>query len=498
MGNLLENILINYRWIFVCFFLLPLSTIYNVWFYARNWLIFKLGSAPKQHNLRVRDIQRQVKEWRAAGGKTPMCTGRPGWLTMSLRLGQYKKKLHQIYLPLMDVLDIDTSRQIVRVEPLVTMGQLSATLLSQGWTLPVVPELDDLTVGGLINGTGVETSSHIYGLFQHICVSYELILSDGSVVTCTKDNEPDLFYSVPWAHGTLGFLLSAEIRIIPAKKFVHLQYTPTYTLDDFIKKFTYESTRKDPHQFVEALAFGPDRSVLMVADMTDQPDPKKINKIGHYYKPWFYKHVETFLRKGPSEEYIPLQDYFHRHTRSLFWQLQYIIPFGNNQLFRYFLGWLMPPKVSLLKLTQGETIRKLYEEHQFIQDLMIPLNSLKEAIGVLHDTVKIYPIWLCPFLLHADPGMVHPQQDSGQMYVDVGLYGEPQVMGYQAARDTRKMEAYCRKTGGFQMLYADSYMTKDEFCEMFDHQLYDKMREQLNCKSAFPHVYDKVGRKTLL
>lgn len=39
--------------------------------------------------------------------------------------------------------------QVVRVEPLANMGQVTALLNSIGWTLPVVPELDDLTVGGL-------------------------------------------------------------------------------------------------------------------------------------------------------------------------------------------------------------------------------------------------------------------------------------------------------------------------------------------------------------
>lgn len=39
--------------------------------------------------------------------------------------------------------------QVVRVEPLANMGQVSALLNSIGWTLPVVPELDDLTVGKL-------------------------------------------------------------------------------------------------------------------------------------------------------------------------------------------------------------------------------------------------------------------------------------------------------------------------------------------------------------
>ena len=49
---------------------------------------------------------------------------------------------------------------------MVTMGQLSRTLDRLGWTIPILPELDDLTVGGLVMGTGIETSSHIYGLFQ--------------------------------------------------------------------------------------------------------------------------------------------------------------------------------------------------------------------------------------------------------------------------------------------------------------------------------------------
>ena len=63
-----------------------------------------------------------------------------------------------------------------------------------------------------------------------------------------------------------------------------------------------------------------------------------------------------------------LQKLFFIFTfRSIFWEIQDIIPFGNNVLFRYLFGWLIPPKVSLLKLTQGKTLKKLYEEHHMIQ-----------------------------------------------------------------------------------------------------------------------------------
>ena len=32
-----------------------------------------------------------------------------------------------------------------------------------------------------------------------------------------------------------------------------------------------------------------------------------------------------------------------------------------------------------------------------------------------------------------------------------------------------------RNVNGFQMMYADSYMTREEFRQMFDHTLYDKV-----------------------
>ncbi len=78
----------------------------------------------------------------------------------------YKDRMHRVNVNLVDVLEVDTEARTVTCEPLVSMGQLTATLDRLGWTIPIVPELDDLTVGGLVMGTGIETSSHKYGLFQ--------------------------------------------------------------------------------------------------------------------------------------------------------------------------------------------------------------------------------------------------------------------------------------------------------------------------------------------
>lgn len=59
--GIVEEILVNYRWIFVLF-LLPISFLYDVWTYFRNWYVFKLNTAPKKHSDKVRNVQRQVDQ----------------------------------------------------------------------------------------------------------------------------------------------------------------------------------------------------------------------------------------------------------------------------------------------------------------------------------------------------------------------------------------------------------------------------------------------------
>ena len=176
----LEYFLTHYRSVLVVLFLLPMSFIYDIYLWFRDTLNFIMKDrALGQHSIRVEAISAEIKKWIADGRPCKMCTARPGHQTMSLRVPKYKKSFRNIPVFLYEIIKVDTEKRTVIVEPMVTMGQLSRLLNSIGWTIPVLPELDDLTVGGLVAGCGVETSSHKYGMFQHTCVAYEIVLSDG-------------------------------------------------------------------------------------------------------------------------------------------------------------------------------------------------------------------------------------------------------------------------------------------------------------------------------
>lgn len=69
--------------------------------------------------------------------------------------------------------------------------------------------------------------------------------------------------------------------------------------------------------------------------------------------------MEGFLKKGRDYEYIPLGDYLLRHNRAIFWVVETMIPFGNNALFRFFFGWLLPPKIAFLKFTTTPGVRAM-------------------------------------------------------------------------------------------------------------------------------------------
>ncbi|KAA0196094.1 hypothetical protein HAZT_HAZT011860 [Hyalella azteca] len=92
--------------------------------------------------------------------------------------------------------------------------------------------------------------------------------------------------------------------------------------------------------------------------------------------------------------------------------------------------------------------------------------------------------------------MLQPAGGKDALYVDIGTYGVPRVQNFHPVDTTRRVEQFVRDKKGFQMLYADSYMTREEFRAMFDHSLYDKLREKYrDTTTAFPQVYDKICRK---
>ena len=107
-------------------------------------------------------------------------------------------------------------------EPSVTMGQITQHLLPKGLALLIQVEMESITIGGVSMGFGMETNSHLIGFFQESVVEYEIINPQGEVMKINKENDPELFYALPWSCGTLGFLVSVTVKISKVLFFLYL------------------------------------------------------------------------------------------------------------------------------------------------------------------------------------------------------------------------------------------------------------------------------------
>ncbi|RKP23159.1 24-dehydrocholesterol reductase [Syncephalis pseudoplumigaleata] len=461
---------------------LPLSFLFDHYFRVRNWYYRHFLSAPHLHDVRVREVQRQVCAWNEAGRQKPMVTARPPWLAMSLRVESFKESCEKIKINLHDILEVDTARMTVRCEPLVDMGQITRHLIPMGYALSVMIEMDDLTVGGLLMGVGVEVSSHIYGFLSETVVAYEVVLGDGSLVRCTREENADLFHALPWSHGTLGFLVAAELKIVPVKPYVHVKYIPCHTQDEYANKLSLITHAPNTPEFVEATIYSRETAVIFTGDFSDGPPASqkhKINHVGRWWKPWFYKHVESFLEKGEDEEWIPLRQYYHRHTRSIFWELREVIPFCNAWWYRWVFGWLGAPKIAFIKLTSTPAVREASVYSHVVQDLVVPLTELKNAVNLYDDAFDVYPLLFYPVRIYKQDdgyqGMLHTPRNlrtaedgrQYEMYCDLGVYGVPPKVKnkqpWDAIAEVRRIEKFARDVNGYQLLYADCFMTRDEF-----------------------------------
>lgn len=511
MKSLLFDLLTEYRELILVGIGLPVGTVFDSVFRLRNFVYERFIATPERHEERVRDIQDQVRRWAALpdAERKPMCTDRKTWMNLSTRFAP-KSQWQPIRMgSLRDILSIDTQKKTVRIEPFVTVGQVTRFLVPRGHMLAVTLEIEEATVGGLAMAVGMTTHSHKAGLLQETVEAYEVVLADGRLVRATREENADLFHALPWSHGTLGLLVALEIRIMPVKPYIHLTYTPSHSQDDYCQRMRTLSTAPDAPDFVEATVFSKDKAVIMSGDFADVKTPEeraKVNRIGLWYKPWFYKHVETFLDKGGGDEYIPLAHYLMRHNRSIFWVVADMIPGGNHPLFRAVLGWMMPPKIAFIKFSTTPTVRKMTFTLQVFQDIVLPMSAMKRAIDKSHELFEMYPVLLYPSRVYdhgEHQGQLRrprkadlvPGTNYG-MYFDLGVYGVPKPIKakkpFRTVHAMRAMEEFTREVNGFPFLYADTFMTREEFAQMFDLSLYEKMRKKYGAEGAFPTLYDKI------
>ena len=136
----------------------------------------KTDSVVDRHRAKLEAVAAQVA---ARPARSPI-TIHKATPSHSIRDSAYKQASHPIDVRALDqIIEIDPRRQIAIVEGQVTMGQLARETLAFGLVPAVVPEFSAFTMAGLINGEGIQSSSHRYGTFTRTIGLPQGVSEDG-------------------------------------------------------------------------------------------------------------------------------------------------------------------------------------------------------------------------------------------------------------------------------------------------------------------------------
>ncbi|HEY0719204.1 MAG TPA: FAD-binding protein, partial [Streptosporangiaceae bacterium] len=109
----------------------------------------------------------------------------------------------------------DTRTGLVTVRSGTRLGQLNADLDRLGLALANLGDIDAQTVAGAVSTGTHGTGAALGGLATQV-EALEMVLADGSVVSCSERDRPELFAAARLGLGALGIITEVTLRTVPS------------------------------------------------------------------------------------------------------------------------------------------------------------------------------------------------------------------------------------------------------------------------------------------
>ena len=169
-------------------------------------------------------------------------------------------------------LDFDEEKGLLHIQAGVLLSEILEAFVPRGWFLKVTPGTKLITIGGAIASDVHGKNHHVGGCFSECVEEFTIMLADGKVVTCTKEETPDLWRATCGGMGLTGVILDAKITL----KKINSQYIDQTTIKTKNLKETFEAFEEysdKPYSvaWIDCLAKGEHigRCLLMVGDFRD-------------------------------------------------------------------------------------------------------------------------------------------------------------------------------------------------------------------------------------
>ncbi|CAH9018569.1 FAD-binding oxidoreductase [Candidatus Nitrosacidococcus sp. I8] len=409
--------------------------------------------------------------------------------TSNLFRYQGQKLKRATKLPLKEfnhVLTINKENLTLEVEGLTTYGQIVAEILPQGFLPTVTPELKHITVGGAIVGVGIESSSYRYGFVHDGLVEADVLLPNGTVVTCTADNEySDLFHGLPNSYGTLGYILKAKIELIPAKPHVKINHTRFTWVRSYLWAMK-KAVRQRRSDFIEGLFYNKSEFYLTETYFVDE-----VPYLDDIYQDIYYK-----VAREKSEMFLPTEQYIFRYDPDWFWNIPEV---GISQIFRkYAPKSLRNSGVYNRYSTWKRRILSFLPsvgntKEQLIQDWEVPWDKAATLVKFALNYVDLNDKpWVALPIISPKSSTLYPVR-ARRTYFNLGSY----CLTEKPKEDvdyyyTKIMDNECFRLSGRKMLYSSTFIDKRRFNHLYNGTAYQALKEKYDPNSLTLTLFEKA------
>ncbi|WP_227936384.1 FAD-binding oxidoreductase [Alkalihalobacillus deserti] len=129
----------------------------------------------------------------------------------------------------------DEQSQVLECEAGVTFREIIELFLPRGYALPVTPGTKYVTVGGAIANDVHGKNHHKDGSISNHILDIKLLTSSGEIMTCSRQENQDLFRATIGGIGLTGIILSSRIKLMKVESsFISVDYKKAAHLDEAI------------------------------------------------------------------------------------------------------------------------------------------------------------------------------------------------------------------------------------------------------------------------
>jgi len=136
------------------------------------------------------------------------------------------------------LLAFDPATGVLECEGGVSFEDLLQFLLPRGYFLPVTPGTKFVTVGGAIAADVHGKNHHRDGSIANFVEQFDLLIADGTVLTCSRTENTDAFWATLGGMGLTGVILSARMKMRKVTSaYLSVDYQKAPNLDAALELF---------------------------------------------------------------------------------------------------------------------------------------------------------------------------------------------------------------------------------------------------------------------